>query len=58
METIVWVALLAPVGVAAAMWFDEWCERRWNARWEDAPYEPPSNLDRRAGVHARDELLP
>lgn len=52
METIVWVALVAPVGVAAALWFDSWCEKRWEQRHE----EPPSNLDRWDG--ARDELWP
>lgn len=57
METIVWFALAAPVGVAAALWFDDVCERRWNARREDLT-DPPSTLDRWDGVRARDELLP
>jgi hypothetical protein len=55
METLVWVALAAPVGVAAALWFDSWCERRWDQRHVE---EPPSNLDRWDGIHTRDELWP
>lgn len=46
METILWLALVAPVGVAAAMAFDEWCERRWQARHDDRQSA------------ARDELWP